>query len=210
MILIINICKERLHYYEFVKPICDILDNNKIRYFVKSYKEINRGDLEKCSKIIISGTSLYDNEFVLHSDKFKWILDFSKPLLGICGGMQIIGLLFNGKMKEKTEEDKNFLKKKTEIGFYFEDFKKNFLGLTGKEEVYHLHNYFVDFSKLPDFDILCGKEIPISHSDLVNSKKKISKSKCSQAIKHKEKEIYGVLFHPEVRQKKLIFNFCRL
>ena len=180
MILIINICKERLHYLEFVKPICDILDLNGIKYSVRNYTLVNNNDLEKCSKVIICGTSLYDNEFVSHIDKLKWILDFRKPILGICGGMQIIGLLYGGK-----------LKKMSEIGYYYEEFTEEFLGILGNNQVYHLHNNYVYFNKLPEFDIFCGKEIP-------------------QAVKHKKKEIYGVLFHPEVRQKGLIVNFCKL
>ena len=31
---------------------------------------------------------------------------------------------------------------------------------------------------------------------------------CPQAIKHKEKPYFAVLFHPEVRNKKIIENFC--
>jgi GMP synthase-like glutamine amidotransferase len=34
--------------------------------------------------------------------------------------------------------------------------------------------------------------------------------KCIQAIKHKQKEIYGVLFHPEVRNQEIIRNFVKL
>ena len=90
--------------------------------------------------------------------------------------MQVIGLLFGGK-----------LKKKTEIGFYYEDFKKDFLGLKGNQEVYHLHNNYVD--NWDEFDVYCsGDEIV-------------------QAIKHKDKKIYGCLFHPEVRNKVMIINF---
>jgi GMP synthase (glutamine-hydrolysing) len=176
MILVINICNERLHYLEFVKPICDILDNNNLKYFVKSYKEVSKAELDKCNKVIICGTSLFDNEFTKDLDKFKWILNFNKPILGICGGMQIIGLVFGGKIRKMTE-----------IGFYSEYFNRDFLGLSEKCEVYHLHNNYIDFSKLA-FDIFCGNEF-------------------SQAVKHKEKEIYCVLFHPEVRQKELFLNF---
>jgi len=182
MNLIINICKEKLHYFEFVKPICDILDNNKISYFVKDYKRVGKADLEKASKVIICGTSLYDNEFIKNIKKFKWIIDFDKPILGICGGMQIIGLLFGGKIGKESE-----------IGFYNENFTREFFGLIGECEVYHLHNNYVDFSKLKEFEVFCVGDLGIS-----------------QAIKHNEKDVYGVLFHPEVRNKDLIIKFCSL
>jgi imidazoleglycerol phosphate synthase glutamine amidotransferase subunit HisH len=61
--------------------------------------------------------------------------------------------------------------------------------LKEKEQVYHLHNYYADFSKIKEFVIYSGNEIP-------------------QAVKHRSKKIYGVLFHPEVRQKSLILRFA--
>ncbi|MBS3079484.1 hypothetical protein J4218_05150 [Candidatus Pacearchaeota archaeon] len=195
-LLIVNICKEKLHYLEFVKPICDILDNNRIRYFVRDYIKVSKDDLKKASRIIICGTSLFDNYFIKNLRYFNWIMDFDKPILGICGGMHIIGSLFGGKIRRCTE-----------IGFHTEYFSKEFLGLKEKCEVYHLHNNFIDFSKLNDFEVYCGGEVN-SHPDLVNSEEKISKSKCSQAIKHREENIYGMLFHPEVRNKEIIRNFC--
>src|SRR3989339_1304687 len=159
MILIVNICKEKLHYYEFVKPLCDILDSTGIKYFVMDCRKVSNSDLKKADKIIICGTSLHDNEFIKDIVKFSWIKNIDKPILGICGGMQIIGILFGGK-----------LAKKSEIGFYSEDFRKNFLGLEGKQEVYHLHNNYVDYSKLKEFEVYCGKDI-------------------SQAVKHRKKKI---------------------
>lgn len=182
-ILIVNICKEKLHYYEFVKPIKDILINNGVKYFVRAYKEINKSDLKKASKIIICGTSLYDNDFIGYYHKFNWLKNFNKPVLGICGGMETIGLVFGGK-----------LKKNTEIGFYKECFNKSFLGLLNEQEVYHLHNYHLAFNK--EFKIYCFSDGRFS--------------KVSQAVRHKEKPIYGVLFHPEVRQKNLIKEFCEV
>ena len=79
--------------------------------------------------------------------------------------------------KDKKVEDK-------------ENFSEDFLGLNGENEVYHLHNSYVDFSGL-DFEVFTD-------------------GKVSQAVKHKKKNIYGVLFHPEVRGKDLIRNFCLL
>jgi GMP synthase (glutamine-hydrolysing) len=178
MILLINICQEKLHFNEFVKPIGDILIRNNILGFIRHYSCLTKKDLEKADKIIICGTSLMDNSYLENLDKFNWIKNLDKPILGICAGMQIIGLVFDGRIKEKTE-----------IGYYHETFGEEFLGLIGKQEVYHLHNNFVAFNE--EF-------------------KTFTDNNLTQAIKHSEKQIYGVLFHPEVRQKDLIKNFCLL
>lgn len=180
-VLLINICKEKLYYYEFVKSIENILEKNNIVFFTNKYVDVSENDLKKASHVIICGTSLKDNEFLKYIKKFQWIKTFDGPILGICAGMQIIGLVFGGKIRKKTE-----------MGFYFENFKKIFLGLDGKQEVYHLHNNFIDFSKMKEFEIFClNKEVV-------------------QAVKHKDKEVYGVLFHPEVRQKNLILSFSKI
>lgn len=179
MILVVNIAREKLHYYEFVKPIEDILSKDDLEFFTKNYLKIKNSDLEKADKVIICGTSLKDNSFVGDEDKFSWIEEIEKPILGICGGMQMISLLYGGE-----------LEKETEIGFSKERFKKKFLGVEGEVEVYHLHNNSVDFFWGRHFDVF-------------------SSGKIVQAIKHKEKEIYGVLFHPEVRNKEMILEFAR-
>lgn len=180
MILIISTCKEKLHELEFVKPIEDILRMNNFEFKSVNYKRLTKKDLDKAEKVIISGTSLKDCEYLFEENikKFNWIKDFKKPIFGICAGMQIISSVFNSELKNKKE-----------IGFYNEDFVKEFLGLKEEQEVYHLHNNYPSLPK--DFD-------------------KFTSSEISQAIKHKTKEIYAVLFHPEVRNKELIINFCNL
>lgn len=195
MILIINICKEKLHYFEFVKPVEDILKNNEIKFFTKHYSKINSHDVDGADHLIICGTSLADNDFIKNVEKFSWMKKTNKPILGICGGMQVIGILFGGELNEKTE-----------IGFYREMFKESFLGLKGEQEVYHLHNNYVDFSE--EFLVYSSGNGVSSISGSEN-KKKIAEPEISQAVKHREKEIYGILFHPEVRQKDLILNFSR-
>jgi anthranilate/para-aminobenzoate synthase component II len=35
-------------------------------------------------------------------------------------------------------------------------------------------------------------------------------SKCVEAVKHREREIYGVLFHPEVRNPQILWRFVEL
>jgi GMP synthase (glutamine-hydrolysing) len=182
MILVINICKEKLHALEFVKPVEDILKREKVAFFTKGYREINPKDLDKADKVIICGTSLSDNQFIENIDRFSWIKEFEKPILGICGGFQVIGKIFKAQIKKEPQ-----------IGFFHEKFHKSFLGLEGSREVYHLHNYYADFSQLDSFDSYCT-----SDSEII------------QAVKHTSKSIYAVLFHPEVRQKELITNFARI
>ena len=144
MILIVNICKERLHYYEFVKPIEDIVKQN---FFTKHYKEISKSDLEKVDKVIICGTSLNDEDYLNHIERFSWIKNFEKPILGICGGAQIIGKIFGGKLEGQIE-----IGQKTIL------FEKDFLGMKGEKQVYELHNFFVEYSR--DFEVFATSSVP--------------------------------------------------
>ena len=184
MILLINICKEKLHYLEFVKPIEDILKKEKIGFFVRKYKEVSKEDLNKADKVIICGTSLGDNDFSLSENArfFSWISDFDKPILGICGGMQVIARVFGARIKKEQE-----------IGFFKEKVHKPFFGLEGFNEVYHLHNYYPDLYFSDELEAYA-----VSDKNIV------------QAFKHKTREIYGVLFNTEVRQKLMIENFAKL
>jgi GMP synthase-like glutamine amidotransferase len=175
MILLISTCKEKLHELEFVKPIEKILSENKIKFKTIHYSKLKYSDLSSAGKIIIPGTSIQDNQFINNIKKFEFIKTIDKPILGICAGMQVISLIFGAELKTKTE-----------IGFYTENFKKEFLSLIGEHEVYHLHN---NYTTLPE------------------EFESFTKSKIPQAIKHKNQKIYGVLFHPEVRNKKLIEKF---
>lgn len=180
-ILVLNICKEKLHYFEFVKPIEDILKNKNIDFYTKHYTKFEDKDL-KADKIIICGTSLKDNYYLSNLKFFKWIDFYNKPLLGICGGMQILSNHFKVSVFENQE-----------IGLNEINFKKDFLGFKGKLKVYQLHNFAIQENERY-FESYAFPE----------------KSNVVQAIKHKDKQIYGVLFHPEVRNKELVEKFCEL
>lgn len=60
----------------------------------------------------------------------------------------------------------------------------------GEFDTYSIHNY----------SIYCPKKFKI----IAKSKKGI------HAIIHKKKEIYGVLFHPEIKNKEILVNFINL
>jgi GMP synthase (glutamine-hydrolysing) len=178
MILLIQICNKKFHYFEFIKPIEDVLKRNKIEFVSIHYKKLTEKLIKKTEKIIISGTSLKDNEFFKDINEFKWIKELNKSILGICGGMHILGLIFDGE-----------LKKQQEIGLTEVYIKNEFLRYCENIEVYELHNYYVVSN---EFKIYA-----------------VSKN-CPQAVKHKKNPFYGVLFHPEVRNKDLLLNFVYL
>lgn len=131
MILIINICEEPLHFFEFVKPVADIVQTSGRQALIVHYKDLSEDDLKKADKVIICGTSLKDNEFLEGNDNFKWIKDYKKPLLGICGGAHLVGFSLGKKLKQKKE-----------IGLKPTTLKKRFLGQKGKKEVFHLHQFY--------------------------------------------------------------------
>ncbi|MBT3721096.1 C26 family cysteine hydrolase domain-containing family [archaeon] len=173
MILIISTCSYKLHENEFVKPITKTLENYKIKHYTESF------DLNSYAKIIICGTALKDNEYLENLELFDWLKTIQIPVLGICSGMQIIGLLNNSKIENKTE-----------IGMInIKTIKKNSL-FSGEFQAYNLHSN--NLTNLENFDIL-------------------AKSRdCMQAIKLKNYEIYGILFHPEVRNLKIIEKFLKI
>ena|SRR3989344_8972102 len=175
-LLIINLCKHDLHYFEFVKPIEDIAGRMKMKYKAILLKDLKSSDLQRSGRIIICGTSLQDFDYLDHD--FSWIKNYEKSILGICAGMQVICREFGCNLSNAED-----------IGLKEAEFH-NFLGIDGKRQVYCLHNRIVrhDVAFRKTFDIL-------------------GDSGYVQAAKHKHKDIFTVLFHPEARNKDIIENF---
>ncbi len=179
MILVVdmNFKKDSLGFYEFVSPIVNIAEELE-ECIVKHYTEVTPKDLRNSGKIILSGTALKDNVTLNQTSKFKWMKDCDKPILGICAGMQTLGLVLGGRLQECLE-----------IGMtQVETLKANPL-FSSRFNAYSLHNYSIQPSD--EFEALAES------------------AKCIQAIKHKQKDIYGVLFHPEVRNQEIIQRFIR-
>jgi len=178
MILLINICKEEMHYLEFVKPVQDIVKAEGLKCVVKHYTQIDDAAIESAEKIIICGTSLADFGYLKRIDAFDFLKTIKKPVLAICGGMQILCMQFGCRLGDGTE-----------IGLKSINFEKEFLGISGERDVYCLHNkMIIEDENLKQFEIF-------------------SRTGAIQAIKHKTRPLYAVLFHPEVRNKDLIRNF---
>jgi GMP synthase (glutamine-hydrolysing) len=179
MILIINVCSNKLSYFEFVKPIEDILKKARIDSLTRHFLNLNHRDFSQAEKVIICGTALKDFRYLSNIEKFTWIREIDKPILGICAGMQILGRLFNCNLMEKTR-----------IGRYKVKITRK-SSLVSKDEFY---SYFLNSKTVEpneDFEIL-GES---------------GNLKC--IIEHKRRRLYGCLFHPEVLNTEIITDFLQ-
>jgi GMP synthase (glutamine-hydrolysing) len=137
-------------------------------------------DLCECKGAVLCGTALMDNEYAKSQELFSWIAGWDKPLLGICAGMQVIGTAYGARIIKQKE-----------IGYRSIEItaKSRLLGDPRTIEGYHLHNFS---STIPEgFLLLAGNR------------------NCVEAFKHENKETYGILFHPEVRNRWILEEFCR-
>lgn len=175
-----------MHYYEFVKPIEDILTRLQEPFTTKHYSTVSKKDLDSSHRIIITGTSLKDMSYSRDLSKFKFLITYDKPILAICGGMQILCLIHGCK-----------LVKGQEIGLKNIIFNAEFLHVNGSRDVYMLHNMAIK------------DDATLKEQFHIYAKTDCSGISLVQAVKHKHLKHYGVLFHPEVRNKDLIENFLR-
>ena len=161
--------------------------NNKwddLPNFRKSLKEYNfdiinfdavkRDDYKEYDLVILSWGEVY--EVHENPEKFEEELELirlcDKPILGICLGLQMVAYAF-GETLMKLEK---YYKETTQVTIMQED--KLFTGLPEKFTANVDHRWCVPNPK--NFDI-----IAVSYH-------------CIEALKHKEKEIYWVQFHPEI------------
>jgi len=177
MILIVdmNYKKNSLAFSEFVLSIVSVVSLFH-ESTVKHYLEVDEKDIESCDRIILSGTALKDNETLRHVENFGWIRESEKPVLGICAGMQTIGLVFGCRLKHSVGIGMKQIRAVRENPLFSLTFR-----------AYELHNYMLDPCEA--FDVLAESENGI------------------EAVKHKKKPMYGVLFHPEVRNREIIERF---
>ena len=182
-ILLVDLCyaRDSLSQYEFVHPIRDTLEKSGIVCNILHYTEVKAQALANHDKIILCGTALKDNAYADHLQLFSWIKDFTKPLLGICAGMQVISAVYGGLIVPHPA-----------IGLEkIEIIRASpLLGELRCIEGYHLHNYAV--TQPEGFILLAG------NVDAV------------EAFRHRSHPTYGIIFHPEVRSRWILERFANL
>ena len=144
--------------------------------------------LNQFTGVVISGAPILLTEIdpAPYLQKLSWIKTYQKPILGICFGHQLIGLLHGARIA-KMKEDRDF------------------------QEIEVLKDDLI-FDRLPD--IFEMQEDHCEAINLPNEFKLLASSSYSEVevMKHLEKKIYGCQFHPEVSSidgEKFIANFLK-
>jgi len=168
------------------RNLIDFLSQEKINFITFTHDKIQLSQIAKFSSFILSGrTKNNQNMNVINSKIIKHAVLEKKSLLGICYGAEILALTSGGTIR-KT--------KFTQRGNNVIDVIKNNPICTGHLHVFESHSY--EISRLNDQ--LCG----------------IAKSEyCKyEIIQHKELDIFGTQFHPEmsIDGQKLIESFVHL
>ena len=138
--------------------------------------------------LILSGgpSSVYDDEAPIASQE---IIDMDIPILGICYGMQLLGYYFGAKIKAAPKKEYG----RAELTIVEDD--ALFDGFNGESTVWMSHADKIE--------------------ELPQGFKKLGYTENSDfaAIRHIEKSIYGLQFHPEVAHTEkgslIIENFVR-
>ena len=183
MIIIVNFGSEKTQY---IQDKINYLGYESQIFHWENMEQVNWGTI---SGIVLGGSPFLftENDFQIYIDRFQFLKNSSVPILGICFGHQLLGLLFGSSVykSEKIDGENNIsiiLNSKL-----FENFGENELFVENHTE---------------------GITLPIDFEKLASSENCVV-----EAMKHSKLNIFGVQFHPEVSGEngiKLINNFCEL
>lgn len=183
MILIVDFGSQKSpNIAEAVDETCDF-------HLVKD-EQFEPDMLKNCKGVILSGAPILVTEVDLrpYIEKYGWIKETTLPVLGICFGHQLIGIL-HGSFASRMKEDRDW----QEIEVYQED-EPLFSALP--REVKMMEDHCETISVPNEFELIASSDACVN-----------------EAMRHTKKTIYGVQFHPEVSGNmgfRLIENFCKM
>jgi GMP synthase (glutamine-hydrolysing) len=183
MILVVDLAYRpgSLSADEFVAPVERIVRQEGFSPRVRYYNEVVPEDLDPAGGAILCGTALADSGYLDAPERFAWLPSFPRPVLGICAGMQVIARVHGGDVYPEVC-----------IGMAGQEVVAPDPLLTGRDRflAYELHGLSV--AAPASFRVLAASP---PHARI---------------IRHREKPVYGVMFHPEVRNEWLIRRFLGL
>jgi len=180
MIIVVDpgIREESLGRDEFVNPVARIVERCGHTWKYQHYASMQDHEWTHASGIIICGTALKDNGFLEHLEHFSWLRDCEIPVLGICAGMQVLCMIFGGSIIPGCEIGMTDVKVTS---------PHPFMPKSSSFKAYQLHSH----SCLP----------PPGWERLAES------AMCIQAVRDPKRPFFGVMFHPEVRNDRVIEVF---
>lgn len=203
---IINPCK-KANKLSMVKPVAAILrEETEIEPDVLHFLDLDKENLSEFDGIIITGQSTPWEEYDLTDfAAIKEVIDDGTvPVLGICGGHQLICLLYGGTVdlikEESCPKEGNYagcFKVKGYVGVTLKEEEPLFSGFKEKESFFASH--CEEIKTLPDNFITIGAT---SFSPVY-------------AFKMKKRPVFGLQFHPELpannnsSTRAVITNFIR-
>jgi GMP synthase-like glutamine amidotransferase len=183
MILLVDLsCRAHsLSRDEFVGPVARIVSLAGREGRETHFLTIRSDDLKSADGIILCGTALKDNLFAARVQEFSWLRSISVPVLGICAGMQILCLVFGGTIRPGAEIGMTTVRADT---------PDPLLPRSPEFPAYELHSFTCDPPQ--GWVIMAVSDRGV------------------QAICHPDRPLYGVMFHPEVRNDGVVERFLSL
>jgi GMP synthase-like glutamine amidotransferase len=183
VILLLDLCcrEGSLGYDEYVKPVERIVERSGFETSAMHYRSVSPADLEDADAVILCGTPLADNAFLENACSFSWVKKTGIPVLGICAGLEILCTTFGGALGSCTEIGMTGIRVTGNDSFFSESLSFS---------AYELHS------------IACIDPGPfrvLAVSD-----------RCIQVFRHPVRTLYGIMFHPEVRNEWSIERFLSL
>lgn len=153
------------------------------------YYDFDEKTLQKYSAVVFSGapillTQIDYDQYIKH---IQWVMNFEKPILGICFGHQLLGLL-HGASVSMQREDRGMQ--------WIEVIAHNPLFDDLENPVKMQEDHCESISVPPGFELSATSDFTVN-----------------EAMHHKSKPFFGVQFHPEVSGhagELLLENFCKL
>jgi len=182
MLLIIDCGSSKVPYIEqMVDEYCDF---KTVAFF-----DLTLEMADEANGLIFSGAPILitEMEIVKFTKHIEWIKEYKKPILGICFGHQLLGLI-HGANGSRMKEDRDW----QEIESYCES------PLLDKFPIVFdmMEDHCESISTPPDFDLVASSDACVN-----------------EMMQHKSKPFFGVQFHPEVSGNLgslLIENFVKL
>ena len=170
---------------EFSDSIKEILSNQLVESEVVEYRDCLTVQLDDFNGVIISGSPQGDDIVEHHQPFFQWVKAYQRPVLGICAGHHVIGVMYGAKyLRSEEPESEDVLVEVLRADKLFENMPVEF-------DVRQMHN---DSITLPSRFLHLAK----------------SKTCFNQAMRHAEKPLYTLQFHPEFINHKILLNFVAL